>query len=128
MQHEDEKAGLLPLTTKLLLRLLDVLLELTHGVLEGGTGVIDLINNEDILANQVGHLQGAHIQPLRTSDFGTGDFFSIATTQIFVEGETDRLNGDVGVTGALEERSWKRSVRTTGAHLKLTYRRMRAGT
>lgn len=103
MQNEDKEVSLLALTTKLLLSNLNILLKLTHSVLQSCTGIIDLIDNENVLANQVGHLERAHIQPLCAGDLGTGDLLGITTTQVFIEGETNSLNGDVGVTGALEE-------------------------
>lgn len=103
MQDEDEEVGLLALAAELLLSNLDVLLQLAHGVLQSCTGVIDFVDDENVLANQVGHLEGAHVKPLCAGDLGAGDLFGIATTEILVEGETDGLDGDVGVTGALEE-------------------------
>lgn len=109
MQNKDEEVGLLALAAELLLGNLDILLELAHGILEGSTGVIDLIDNQNILANQVGHLEGAHVEPLCAGDLGTGDLLGITTAKILVERETDGLDGNVGVAGALEERS-KRSA------------------
>lgn len=103
MQNKDEEVSLLALTTKLLLSNLDILLQLTDSVFQGGTGVIDLVDNQDVLADQVGHLEGAQVQPLGTGDLGAGDLFGIAATEILVEGQTNGLDGDVGVTGALEE-------------------------
>lgn len=105
MQHEDGEVGLLALATKLLLSNLNVLLELAHSVLESGAGVVNLINNEDVLANQVGHLQRAQVQPLCAGHLGARDLLGIATTEILVERQTNSLDRDVGVTGALEEGS-----------------------
>jgi hypothetical protein len=103
VQNEDEEVGLLALATELLLGKLDILLQLAHGVLQSCTGVIDLINDKNVLADQVGHLEGAHVKPLCAGDLGAGNLFGIATTKILVEGETDGLNGNVGVAGALKE-------------------------
>lgn len=103
MQDEDEEVGDLSLPTKLLLSRLEILLEFANRILQRRTGVIDLVHNQDILADKVGHLQRAQIQPLRTSDLGTGDLLLVAATQVLVQRETDGLNGDVGFTGALEE-------------------------
>lgn len=105
MQHEDGEVGLLALATKLLLSNLDVLLELAHSVLESSAGVVNLINNEDVLANQVGHLQRAQVQPLCAGHLGARHLLGIATAKILVEGQTNSLNRDVGVTGSLEEGS-----------------------
>lgn len=107
VQDEDKEVSLLTLTTKLLLCQLDILLQFTDSVFQSGTGVVDLINNQNVLADQIGHLEGAQIQPLSTGNLGTGDFLGITTTEILVQGETDSLDGDVGVTGALEERTMR---------------------
>jgi len=104
VQDEDEEVSLLALTTKLLLRQLDILLQFTDSVFQGGTGVIDLVDNQNVLADQVGHLEGAHVQPLSTGDLGTGDFLGITAAEVLVQRETDGLDGNVGVTGALKER------------------------
>lgn len=112
VQNEDEEVGLLALTAELLLGNLDILLELAHGVLEGCAGVIDLVHDQNVLADQVGHLEGAHVEPLGAGDLGAGNLLGIAATEILVEGETDGLDGDVGVAGALEEGS-TRSVWST---------------
>jgi hypothetical protein len=42
---------------------------------------------------------------LGAGDLGAGDLLGIATAEILVEGETDGLDGNVGVAGALEEGS-----------------------
>lgn len=105
VQDEDEEVSLLALTSKLLLSFLDILLQLTHSVLQGGTGVIDLVHDQDVLADQVGHLQRAQVQPLCASHLGARDFLGIAATKVFVKRQTDGLDGDVGVAGALKEGS-----------------------
>ena len=105
VQHEDGEVGLLALATKLLLSNQNILLELAHSVLESGPGVVNLINNEDVLANQVGHLQGAQVQPLCAGHLGARDFLGIATAKILVEGQTNSLDRDVGITRTLEEGS-----------------------
>lgn len=103
MQNKDEKVGLLALTTELLLRKLNILLQLANGIFQGSAGVVNLVDDEDVLADQVGHLEGAQVEPLSTGDLGTGDLFGITAAEVLVEGQTDGLDGDVGVTGALEE-------------------------
>ncbi len=105
MENIDKEVCLLPLTAELLLCLLDILLQLAHGIFEGRPGIIDLIDDEDVLANQVGHLEGAQVEPLGTGHLGAGDLLGITAAEILVEGQTDGLDGDVGVTGTLEERS-----------------------
>lgn len=106
VEDEDREGGLLALATKLLLRLLDILLQLTNGILKRCPGVVDLIDDQDVLSNQVGHLQGAQIEPLRASDLGTGSLFGIVTAaQILIQRETNSLDGDVRLASALQERS-----------------------
>lgn len=113
MQHEDEEVGLLALTTKLLLCLLDILLQLAHSILQGCPGVINLIHNQDVLANQVGHLEGAQVEPLCAGDLGARNLFRVTKAQILVEGQTDGLDWDVGLARALNEGpSIRRCVRS----------------
>lgn len=134
MQNKDKEVGLLALPTKLLLRQLDILLELTDGILERRPRVVDLIDDEDVLANQVGHLQRAHIQPLCAGDLGTGDFLGVAATEVLVERQADGLDGDVRIAGALQERpTYNNGVRAGPCSINScldsqTYRRIRAGT
>lgn len=56
VQNKDEEVSLLALTTKLLLSNLHILLELANSVLKGCTGIINLVDNQNVLADQVGHL------------------------------------------------------------------------
>ena len=111
VENVDEEVGLLALTAKLLLGLLDVLLEFAHGILQSCAGVVNLVDNQDVLANQVGHLQRAQIEPLGAGHLGANGLLGITTTKILVERQTDSLDGDVGLAGALEERTgdprWK---------------------
>lgn len=103
VQDKDEEVGLLAFAAELLLGQLDVLLQFADGIFQGGAGVIDLVDDQDVLADQVGHLEGAQVEPLSTGDLGAGDLLGIAAAEVLVEGQTDGLDGDVGVTGALEE-------------------------
>lgn len=105
VQYEDEEVGLLALTAKRLLRLLDILLQLAHRIFQGCPGVINLIHNQDVLANQVGHLEGAQIEPLCARDLGARNLFRVTAAQILVEGQTDSLDGDIRLARALEEGS-----------------------
>lgn len=107
MQHKDAELGLgvLALEAELLPGGLDVLLELLDGVLEGGAGVVDLVDDEDLLADEVLHLaEAGQVQPL-----GAGDLLSrllddrVAAAQGLVQRQTDGLDGDVGAAGFLEE-------------------------
>jgi len=110
VQHVNEEVGLLALTAKLLPSQLHVLLQLTHGVFQGRAGVVNLVDDEDVLADQVGHLERAQVEPLCTGDLGSRDLLGIITAEVFVEGQADSLDGDVGLTGALEEGSDREKV------------------
>lgn len=101
----NEEVSLLAFTAKLLLSDLNILLQLAHSVLQSSTGVVNLVDDEDVLADQVGHLEGAQVEPLCAGDLGAGDLLGVVATEIFVEGEADSLDGDIRVTGALEEGS-----------------------
>lgn len=106
MQDEDAELGLGGVGANALARSLDVLLELLDGVLEGGTGVIDLVDDQDALADKVVHLaESAEVEPLGTSDLGANLLNLGIATELLVEGETDSLDGDVGGAGLLEEGS-----------------------
>lgn len=103
MQHKNIKLGRLALTPKRLLRSLDILHQLAHSIFQRSPRIIDLIDNQDILANQIGHFQRTQIQPLRAGDFGPRDFLGIAAAEVFIERQADGLDGDVGFAGAFEE-------------------------
>lgn len=94
---------------------LNVLLELLDGVLEGCSGVVDLINDKDSLSDEVLHLaESGQVEPLCSGDLGAGGL-DFVVAERFVEGETDGLDGDVGSATLLEERSEdsSRDVTTT---------------
>lgn len=106
VKDKNGKLGLL--ATKLLTGNLDVLLQLLDGVLERRAGVVDLVDNEDALADQVAHLaEGAEVEPLGARDLGSRllDHLVVAGGEALVEGEADGLDGDVGAAGLLEERA-----------------------
>lgn len=103
VKHKDKEVGLLALTAQLLLRRLNVLLEFPNSIFQRRPGVIDLVHDEDVLSDQVVHLQRAKVQPLCAGDLGTGNLFGVAATQVFVKRQTDSLDGDVGLAGALQE-------------------------
>lgn len=108
VQDKDAKLrlGLRRAIGHLLAGLLDVLLELLDGVLEGGAGVIHLVDNQDALANQVLHVaQGREIEPLRAGDLGAGRLDLGVLAELLVQREANGLDGDVGRPGLLEERA-----------------------
>lgn len=107
MQDKDAKGRLLGGSASLLHRGLDVLFQLADGVLERRARVVDLVDNEDVFANQVGHLQRGEVQPLCARHFCAWGFDVRVgrVAELLVEGEADGLDGDVGVAGALEERA-----------------------
>lgn len=108
MENKDAKLclGQVLATTHSLTSSLDILLELLDGVFKSGSGIIDLVDNEDALADQVLHLtEGSKVEPL-----GTGDLFANLLdlgilTEGLVQRQANSLNGDVGKAGLLEERS-----------------------
>jgi hypothetical protein len=104
MQHEDGELSLFR-STLLFPCCFHIFLQLTDGVFEGRSGVIHFVDDEDVLADQVGHFEGGEIQPLGAGDFGAGLLDLSVTGELLVEGETDGLDGDVGRAGLLEERS-----------------------
>lgn len=110
MQHEDRERSL-SLNAQPLPRSLDILLKLLNGVLKRCPGIINLIHNQDPLADQVRHLsQTRQIQPLRPGHLGARLLHipwcrrpRCSRRQLLVERQTDGLDGDVGRSGALEE-------------------------
>jgi hypothetical protein len=105
VQHKDAKVRLLTLAAQLLHRGLDVLLQLSHRVLERCPRVVHLVNDEHVLADQVGHLEGRQIEPLCAGDFCAGLLDFGVSAELLVEGEADGLDGDVGRVALLEEGS-----------------------
>lgn len=137
MQHENKKPRRLVLAPEVLLRGLDILLQLADGILQRGAGIVDLIDDEDILSDEIGHLERAQVQPLRAGDFGAGDLLGVAAAEILVQGKADGLDGDVGLAGAFEEGpGWSVPVRSGSSSRTrvgdrgrgMAYRRIRAGT
>ena len=140
VQYEDAESRLLALTPALLLSLNDVLLQLAHRVFKCGASIVDFIDNENIFANQIGHLEGRKVQPLRSGDFCAWDLdLRIGGAEGFVKGEADGLDGDIGVARFFEERSTpyelipRHLVTISGARCQVAFRReiyrsMRAGT
>lgn len=107
MQHKDAelRLGVLALEAQLLPGGLDVLLQLLDGVLEGGSGVVDLVDDEDLLAYEVLHLaEAGQVEPL-----GAGDLLARLLHDAIAEGLVERqansLDRDVGAAGLLEEGS-----------------------
>lgn len=117
VEHEDAEGGLLSSTSALLRCHLDVLLQLLDGILEGSAGVVNLVNNEHVLPNQVLHLQTAEVEPLGARDLGAR-LFDFVGSELFVEGETNRLNRDVRRARLLQEGS-ERLVGCDAMHICL---------
>lgn len=105
MEDKDAELGLGGIGAHLEPGDLDVLLQLLDGVLERGAGVVDLVDDQDALADQVGHgAEAGQIEPLGASDLGAGLLFDVVSRQALVEREADGLDRDVGRAGLLEER------------------------
>lgn len=105
MQDKDAEIRLLALPSQLLHGRLNILLKLADRILEGGAGIVNLVDNEDVLANQVRHLKRRQVEPLRARHFCAGclDLGVCAAAELLVEGQPDGLDGDVGRAGLLEE-------------------------
>jgi len=82
-------------------------LELAHGILECGARIVNLVDNENIFADEVRHFERGEVEPLGASYFFAGDLdLGVcvgARAEFFVERETDGLNGDVRIAVAFEE-------------------------
>jgi hypothetical protein len=85
VKDKDVEVGLLGLAAELFCCHLHVLLQLANCILQGRPGVIDLVDDEDILADKVGHLKRAEIQPLCPGHLGSGNLFGVTATQVLVE-------------------------------------------
>ena len=104
MEHEDAKGGLLPFAALLARDGVNVLLQLLDRVLERGARVVDLVDDQDVPADEVRHGQRAQVQPLRARDGLAGLLDAVRLAQVLVEREPDSLDWDVGGAGLLEER------------------------
>lgn len=106
MENKDAKLGLGSIRSDPLAGKLDVLLKLLDGILERRPGVVDLVHNQDSLADEVRHLaQGGEVEPLGAGDLCANLLDLGVVAQGLVQGEADGLDGDVGRAGALEERA-----------------------
>lgn len=106
MEDKDAELGLGVIATQLLASSLDILLKLLDSVLERCAGIVNLVDNQDSLADEVLHLaEGGQVQPLSAGNLGAGDLNLRVSTEGLVEREADGLDGDVGRVGLLEERS-----------------------
>lgn len=106
MEDKDAKLSLGLITAHFLAGLFNVLLKLLDGILESGTGVINLVDNQDALANKVlERTKGSQVKPLGTGDLGSGSLNLGIVSELLVQGQANGLDGDVGGAGLLEERS-----------------------
>lgn len=115
VENKDAELSLGSIGAEPLASLLDILLQLLDGILEGRPGIVDLVHDQDTLADEVLHLaQGGEIEPLSTGDLGA-DLLDLAVAEGLVQREADGLDGDVGRSGLLEERAQdtSRDVATT---------------
>lgn len=85
VQHEYGEGGRL-ISPLLLSRRLYVLFEFLDRVFQCGSGVIDFVDDENVLANQVAHLERGQIEPLCSCDFGAGCFDRVIAGELLVEG------------------------------------------
>ena len=106
MENKDAELCLGLFTTQPLPGSLNILLKLLNGVLESCAGVVNLINDEHLLADKVLHLaNGREIKPLGARDLCTGGLDDAVAlfSEGLVQGETDRLDGNIGRAGLLQE-------------------------
>lgn len=105
MQHKNSKLRLL-IRIDFAPGLLDILLQLADRILEGSTGIINLVHNQDSATDEVRHLaQCTHVKPLGAGDFGTSlfDVLVARVGQLFIQRQTDSLDGDVWAARLLKE-------------------------
>jgi hypothetical protein len=105
VEHEDRELRGLGTPASLLCRLGDILLQLLDGVLEGSPGVVDLVHDQNVLADQVGHLETAKVQPLCPGNLGARLLDLGVGTERLVQRKANSLDGNVRAAGGLEERS-----------------------
>lgn len=113
VEDKDTDLGLgnlLTLGTELLGLDLEILSQLPHGVGQCAAGIIDLIDNQDVAADE-GGLGGVKVEPLGLDDLGLqGDGLivlmgGLPDLEILVERQADGLDGDVLVVLLLQESS-----------------------
>lgn len=105
MQDEDAELGLGRISTHALPGSLDILLQLLNGILECRPGIINLVDNEDPLANKVLHrTKSSEIKPLGASDLGAR-LLNLVVAERLVKRQTNGLDGDVGRPRLPEERA-----------------------
>lgn len=113
VEDKDTDLGLgdlLALGTELLGLDLEILGQLPHGVGQCAAGIIDLIDNQDVAADE-GGLGGVKVEPLGLDDLGLqGEGLivlmgGLPDLEILVERQTDGLDGDVLVVLLLQEGS-----------------------
>lgn len=117
MQHEDTEPRLLGPSPRLPRRL-HILLKLSNRILERGARVVHLVHDQHVLADQVRHLERGQVQPLRARHLRArrlhvavagggggrcGGGRGGSGRELLVEGEPDRLDGDVGAVAFLQE-------------------------
>ena len=86
MQDEDTETSEFGLTTEFGGGNLDVLLEFGDGIFERGASVVDLVDDDDVLAYQVGHLETTQVEPLCACHFGAGRFDDLVVIVVGVDG------------------------------------------
>jgi hypothetical protein len=104
MQHENRKLCFLSFPSLLLAYRCHILFQLFDRVIQSCPRIINFIDNQDVLSNQVFHLQRGEIKPLGACDL-CANLFDGVSTKLFVEGETDGLDRNVGMAGLFEKRA-----------------------
>lgn len=120
VQDKDADLGLgdlLTLGTELLRLELEILGELANSVGKSAASVVDLIDDEDVAADE-GGFGRVKVEPLGLDDLGLGGdgglvvlVVGLPDLEVLVEGEADGLDGDVLVVSLLEEGSLHKTGR-----------------
>ena len=111
MKNKDAELSGLSLISNSLTGGLDVLLQLLDSIFQCGAGVINLVDNENLLSNQILHAaQRTKVEPLGSGHTGARDLDFSRTVwlhavggQCFVQRKPDGLDWDIGAAGFLKE-------------------------
>lgn len=84
MQYKDIEIRLFIRPSKLLGNLSHIFLQLLHCVLQSSPGIINLIHNEDVFADQVSSVDRWKIKPLCPSNFLAQNFLWTSAREFFI--------------------------------------------
>ena len=107
MENKNAESRLLLSSPELLPRHFHVFLQLPDSIFQGGSCIIDLIDDQYVFADQIGHFEGGKVKPLSPSDFGTRLLHRPIFTKVLVEREPNSLYRDICRSWAFDEGSNK---------------------